>query len=98
MIRFFLDTYVQITLRDSTGEEIVSNRTIIRQAQYHPIFAERYPFNIQENYLDKITLVISVFNKRSSSKTDHNFGYISFGRIFKLISFHLNNLILNFRS
>jgi hypothetical protein len=77
----FLDTYVQITLRNSTGEEMISNRTMTRHAQYHPIFAERYPFNIQENYLDQITVLISVINKRSTNKIDHHLGSISFGRI-----------------
>lgn len=77
----FSDTYAQITLLNSTGQEIVSNRTVTRSAQHHPIFAERYPLNIQENLLDQITLVITVINKRAAGKTEKNIGWISFGSI-----------------
>ena len=73
------DTYVQIALCNAAGEEIVSNRTVTRNGQHNPVFAERYPFNIQENLLDQITFLISVVNKKSSSKTDRDFGWISFG-------------------
>lgn len=80
-IEFSLDTYAQITLLNSSGQEIVSNRTVTRPAQHHPIFAERYPLNIQENLLDQITLVITIINKRAAAKTDRNIGWISFGKI-----------------
>ncbi|CAF0799363.1 unnamed protein product [Adineta steineri] len=73
------DTCVQIILRNSTGEEITTNQTVTRHAQYHPIYAERYPFNIQGNFLEQITFVISVINKKCLSIADHDFGYISFG-------------------
>jgi hypothetical protein len=61
---------------------MISNRTVTRRAQHHPVFAERYPFNIQENLLDQITLVITVINKKSMTKTDSNIGWISFGTVF----------------
>jgi len=79
-IFFFKDTYVQITLCNLNGEEIVSNRTVTRYAQHHPVFAERYPYNIQDNFIDQITLAISVFYKKSPNKSDRDFGWISFGR------------------
>lgn len=69
------DTYVQIILCNLNGEEIVSNRTAIQHTQHHPIFAERYPYNIQSNFLEQITISISVINKRYNQKI----GYISFG-------------------
>jgi hypothetical protein len=87
----FEDTYVQITLRNITGDEIVANRTITRHGQHHPIFAERYPFNIQESFLSHITLVISVINKKSIDKHDRDFGSISFG-----MKISLMNLFVNF--
>ena len=58
---------------------MVSNRTVTRRTQHHPVFAERYPFNIQESLLNQITLVITVINKKSTGKTDANIGWISFG-------------------
>lgn len=74
-----LDTYVQISLCNSTGEDIVTNRTGTRHGQNNPIYAERYPFNIQENLLNEISFFISVINKKPSGKTDRDFGWISFG-------------------
>ena len=73
------DTFARIALLDSAGQEIVGNRTITRRAQHHPIFAERYPFNIQESLLDQITLVITIVNKKPTGKSDRNIGWISFG-------------------
>lgn len=76
----FEDSYAQITLLNAAGEEMVANRTVTRRTQHHPVFAERYPFNIQESLLDQITLVITVINKKSTGKTDANIGWISFGK------------------
>jgi hypothetical protein len=59
---------------------MVSNKTVTRRAQHHPVFAERYPFNIQENLLDQITIVVTVINKKSTGKNDRNIGWISFGK------------------
>ncbi|CAF2627074.1 unnamed protein product [Rotaria sp. Silwood2] len=73
------DTYVQIKLHNLAGDEITANRTATRYGQHQPVFAERYSFNIQENCLDQITLVISVINKNSTSKNDRELGWISFG-------------------
>ncbi|CAF1562455.1 unnamed protein product [Rotaria sp. Silwood1] len=73
------DTYVQITLHNLVGEEITTKRTAIKYGQYQPIFAERYLFNIQENFLDQITLFISVMNKNLINKNDRELGWISFG-------------------
>ncbi|UJR33641.1 hypothetical protein I4U23_021074 [Adineta vaga] len=73
------DTYGQITLLNASGEEMISNRTVTRRTQHHPVFAERYPYNIQENLLNQITLVITIINKNSTGKNDRNLGWISFG-------------------
>jgi len=74
------DTSAQITLLNASSEEIMSNRTVTRRNQHHPVYAERYPFNIQENLLNQITLVITIINKKSSTKADSNIGWISFGK------------------
>jgi hypothetical protein len=76
----FKDTFAQISLLNSAGEEMVANRTMTRRTQHHPVFAERYPFNIQENLLDQITIVITVINKKPTGKNDRNIGWISFGK------------------
>ncbi|CAF4592318.1 unnamed protein product [Rotaria sp. Silwood1] len=73
------DTYAQLTLLNSSGEEMASNRTVTRRNQHHPVFAERYPFNIEENLLNQITLVVTIINKKSKRKDDRNLGWISFG-------------------
>ncbi|CAF1100003.1 unnamed protein product [Rotaria sordida] len=73
------DTYIQVTLHNLVGEEMTRNRTATRYGQYQPVFAERYLFNIEENFLDQITLIISVINKNSISKNDRELGWISFG-------------------
>lgn len=91
----FQDSYAQITLLNAAGEEMVSNRTVTRRTQHHPVFAERYPFNIQESLLDQITLLITIINKRSTGKSDMNIGWISFGKhiiiivIDELLNFYL---------
>lgn len=77
---FFEDTYVQITLRNASGEDIITNRTATRSAQYHPVYAERFPFTIQENFLEQLTINLTVIGKRSSNKIEQEFGTISFGR------------------
>ncbi|CAF1558429.1 unnamed protein product, partial [Adineta ricciae] len=73
------DTCVQITLRNASGEDITTNQTVIRHTQHHPVFAERYPFNIQENFLEQITIVIVVLSKKVLNSFDQDFGSISFG-------------------
>ncbi|CAF0909662.1 unnamed protein product [Adineta steineri] len=73
------DTFAQMTLLNTSGEEMLSNRTVTRRTQHHPIYAERYPFNIQEHLLDQITLVITIINKKPTGKNDRNLGWISFG-------------------
>ncbi|CAF0951088.1 unnamed protein product [Rotaria sordida] len=73
------DTYVQLTLLNSSGEEMASNRTVTRRHQHHPVFAERYPFNIEENLLNQITIVVTIINKKPTGKYDRSLGWISFG-------------------
>ncbi|CAF3615357.1 unnamed protein product [Rotaria socialis] len=73
------DTYAQLTLLNSHGEQIASNKTVTRCNQHHPVFAERYPFNIEENLLSQITFVLTIINKRSAGKENRNIGWISFG-------------------
>ena len=60
LLVFFKDTYAQITLVNSNGQEIASNQTVVRRNQHHPIYVERYPFNIQENLLNQITVVVKI--------------------------------------
>ncbi|CAF3780313.1 unnamed protein product [Rotaria magnacalcarata] len=73
------DTYTQLTLLNCHGEQIASNQTVTRCNQHHPVFAERYPFNIEENLLSQITFVLTIINKRSAGKDNRNIGWISFG-------------------
>ncbi|CAF3899490.1 unnamed protein product [Rotaria sp. Silwood2] len=73
------DTYAQLTLLNSSGEEMASNRTVTRRNQHHPVYAERYPFNIEENLLNQVTLVVTIINKKAKGKEDRNLGWISFG-------------------
>ncbi|CAF0749750.1 unnamed protein product [Adineta ricciae] len=94
------DAFAQITLLNANGVEMVSNRTVTRRTQHHPVFAERYPFNIQESLLDQITLVITIINKSSTGKHDRNLGWISFGTVnfcsfspYLKCSFELNELV-----
>ncbi|CAF1114978.1 unnamed protein product [Didymodactylos carnosus] len=73
------DTCAKISLLNITGEEIISNRTVLRRSQYHPVYAERYSFNIQESLLDTITLLITILNKKNIRKSEP-LGWIAFGQ------------------
>jgi hypothetical protein len=90
MCFIFKDTFAQITLLNSTGEEMIANRTVTRRTQHHPVFAERYPFNIQETLLNQITLVITIVNKKAIGRTDSNIGWISFGIVYFFFSYLLS--------
>ncbi|CAF1196724.1 unnamed protein product, partial [Didymodactylos carnosus] len=73
------DTCAKISLLNLNGDEMISNRTVTRRCQYHPVFAERYSFNIQESSLDTVTLLITILNKKNIRKSEP-LGWIAFGQ------------------
>lgn len=71
-----------MTLLNLNGQEIASHQTVTRRNQHHPVYAERYPFNIEESLLSQIKFVLTIINKKASGKENRNIGWVSFGKDF----------------
>lgn len=72
------DTYVKLTLMSPTGQEITRSKTSIRRGQPNPLFKETFMFQVALFQLAEVTLMVSVYNKRSMKKKDM-IGWFSLG-------------------
>ncbi|XP_036366222.1 synaptotagmin-16 isoform X2 [Octopus sinensis] len=64
------DTYVKLTLMSPTGKEIARSKTSIRRGQPNPLFRETFVFQVALFQLPELTLMISVYNKRSMKRKE----------------------------
>ncbi|XP_052699522.1 synaptotagmin-16-like isoform X2 [Crassostrea angulata] len=64
------DTYVKLTLMSPTGQEVARSKTSIRRGQPNPLFKEAFMFQVALFQLAEVTLMVSVYNKRSMKKKD----------------------------
>ncbi|XP_069118706.1 synaptotagmin-14-like [Argopecten irradians] len=64
------DTYVKLTLMSPTGQEVARSKTSIRRGQPNPLFKETFMFQVALFQLAEVTLMVSVYNKRSMKKKD----------------------------
>ncbi|KAK3093762.1 hypothetical protein FSP39_019841 [Pinctada imbricata] len=72
------DTYVKLTLMSPTGQEVARSKTSIRRGQPNPLFKETFMFQVALFQLADVTLMVSVYNKRSMKKKDM-IGWFSLG-------------------
>ncbi|XP_007481394.2 synaptotagmin-14 isoform X1 [Monodelphis domestica] len=72
------NTYVKLTLLNSMGQEMSKCKTSIRRGQPNPIYKETFVFQVALFQLSDVTLILSVYNKRSMKRKEM-IGWISLG-------------------
>ncbi|NXW03470.1 SYT14 protein, partial [Fregetta grallaria] len=75
---YFVDTYVKLTLLNSMGQEMSKCKTSIRRGQPNPVYKETFVFQVALFQLSDVTLILSVYNKRSMKRKEM-IGWISLG-------------------
>ncbi|KAM9777479.1 synaptotagmin-14 [Neosynchiropus ocellatus] len=72
------DTYVKLTLLNSIGHEMSKCKTSICRGQPNPTYRETFVFQVALFQLSEVTLILSVYNKRSMKRKEM-IGWISLG-------------------
>ncbi|KAK7904858.1 hypothetical protein WMY93_017465 [Mugilogobius chulae] len=72
------DTYVKLTLLNSMGHEMSKCKTSICRGQPNPTYKETFIFQVALFQLSDVTLILSVYNKRSMKRKEM-IGWISLG-------------------
>ncbi|XP_055026012.2 synaptotagmin-14 isoform X1 [Misgurnus anguillicaudatus] len=72
------DTYVKLTLLNSMGQEMSKCKTSICRGQPNPTYKETFVFQVALFQLSDVTLILSVYNKRSMKRKEM-IGWISLG-------------------
>ncbi|XP_075719387.1 synaptotagmin-14 isoform X2 [Rhinoderma darwinii] len=72
------NTYVKLTLLNSMGQEMSKCKTSIRRGQPNPLYKETFIFQVALFQLSDVTLILSVYNKRSMKRKEM-IGWISLG-------------------
>nr|XP_040054828.1 synaptotagmin-14 isoform X5 [Gasterosteus aculeatus aculeatus] len=72
------DTYVKLTLLNSMGHEMSKCKTSICRGQPNPTYRETFVFQVALFQLSDVTLILSVYNKRSMKRKEM-IGWISLG-------------------
>uniref|UniRef100_A0A4W2CMV8 C2 domain-containing protein n=1 Tax=Bos indicus x Bos taurus TaxID=30522 RepID=A0A4W2CMV8_BOBOX len=72
------DTYVKLTLLNSMGQEMSKCKTSIRRGQPNPVYKETFVFQVALFQLSDVTLILSVYNKRSMKRKEM-IGWVSLG-------------------
>ncbi|XP_061599569.1 synaptotagmin-14-like isoform X2 [Cololabis saira] len=72
------NTYVKLTLLNSMGHEMSKCKTSICRGQPNPTYKETFIFQVALFQLSDVTLILSVYNKRSMKRKEM-IGWISLG-------------------
>ncbi|XP_062850957.1 synaptotagmin-14 [Trichomycterus rosablanca] len=72
------NTYVKLTLLNSMGQEMSKCKTSLCRGQPNPIYRETFVFQVALFQLSDVTLILSVYNKRSIKRKEM-IGWISLG-------------------
>ncbi|XP_067122964.1 synaptotagmin-14-like [Centruroides vittatus] len=72
------DTYVKLSLVSSSGQEIARSKTSVRRGQPNPLFKETFVFQVALFQSPDVTLMVSVYNKRSTKRKEM-IGWFSLG-------------------
>ncbi|XP_026705642.1 synaptotagmin-16 isoform X5 [Athene cunicularia] len=73
------DTYGKLCLLNSVGQEMSRCKTSIRRGQPNPVYKETFIFQVALFQLSDVTLMISIYNKRSLKRKEM-IGWISMGQ------------------
>lgn len=73
------DTYVKVTLMSPTGQELQRCKTSVRRGQPNPLFKETFMLQVALFQLPDVTLMFSVYNKKSMKKKEM-IGWFSLGQ------------------
>uniref|UniRef100_A0A8D2ZJ54 Synaptotagmin XIVb n=2 Tax=Scophthalmus maximus TaxID=52904 RepID=A0A8D2ZJ54_SCOMX len=73
------DTYVKLTMLDSKGKEMSKCKTAVCRGQPSPTYKETFVFQVALFQLSEVSLVLSVFCRRSSMKPRERLGWVSLG-------------------
>ena len=76
---FLSDTYVKLTMMSPNGQEIARSKTSIRRGQPNPLYKETFMFQVALFQLPDVTLMVSVYNKRSMKRKEM-IGWFSLGK------------------
>ncbi|XP_064624060.1 synaptotagmin-14-like isoform X4 [Lineus longissimus] len=64
------DTYSKLTLMSANGQELARSKTSIRRGQPNPLYKETFMFQVALFQLPDVTLMVSVYNKRSMKRKE----------------------------
>ncbi|CAL8317737.1 unnamed protein product [Merluccius merluccius] len=73
------DTYVKLTMLDSKGKEMSKCKTGVCRGQPNPTYKESFVFQVALFQLSEVSLVVSVFCRRSSMRPREQLGWVSLG-------------------
>ncbi|KAF7200959.1 transcript variant X2, partial [Nothobranchius furzeri] len=73
------DTYGRLTLLNSVGQEISRCKTSVRRGQPNPVYKETFVFQVALFQLSDVTLLISIFNRRSMKRKEM-VGWVALGQ------------------
>ncbi|XP_076011202.1 synaptotagmin-14b [Genypterus blacodes] len=73
------DTYVKLTMLDSKGKEMSKCKTGVCRGQPNPTYKETFVFQVALFQLSEVSLVVSVFCRRSSMRPREKLGCVSLG-------------------
>ncbi|XP_046905349.1 synaptotagmin-14b isoform X2 [Hypomesus transpacificus] len=73
------DTYVKLTMVDSKGKEMSKCKTAVCRGQPNPTYKETFVFQVALFQLSEVSLVVTVFWRRSSMKPREKLGWVSLG-------------------
>ncbi|XP_047184480.1 synaptotagmin-14 isoform X2 [Scophthalmus maximus] len=74
-----VNTYVKLTMLDSKGKEMSKCKTAVCRGQPSPTYKETFVFQVALFQLSEVSLVLSVFCRRSSMKPRERLGWVSLG-------------------
>ncbi|CAL8316892.1 unnamed protein product [Boreogadus saida] len=73
------DTYVKLVMLDSKGKEMSKCKTGVCRGQPNPTYKESFVFQVALFQLSEVSLVVSVFCRRSSMRPREQLGWVSLG-------------------
>ncbi|MEQ2310735.1 hypothetical protein AMECASPLE_012218 [Ameca splendens] len=73
------DTYVKLTMLDSKGKEMSKCKTAVCRGQPNPTYKETFVFQVALFQLSEVSLVVSVFCRKSSMRPRERLGWVSLG-------------------
>ncbi|XP_034554803.1 synaptotagmin-14b isoform X2 [Notolabrus celidotus] len=74
-----VNTYVKLTMLDSKGKEMSKCKTAVCRGQPNPTYKETFVFQVALFQLSEVSLVVTVFCRRSSMRPRERLGWVSLG-------------------